>query len=96
MVVLLCRLEAFSVSKVPITSLSLRINIIIRDSYAAKALTPYGLPPIIFIYIFGIVNSANIALVSRNIIYIVVLIFIRMIFVKSSKSLKSSSLFLSL
>jgi hypothetical protein len=66
----------------------------IRGSYAAKALVLYDLPPATFTYIFGIINSANIALVSRNIIYIVVLISIRMIFVKSLKFLKSSSLFL--
>jgi hypothetical protein len=67
-----------------------------RDSYAAKALALYGLPLTTFIYIFGVINSINIALISRNIIYIIVLISARMIFVKSSKSLKSSSLFLSL
>jgi hypothetical protein len=75
-------------------SLSLRVGTIIRGSYAAKALASHGLPPTTFIYIFGIINSANIALVSRNTIYTAVLISARMIFVKSSKSLKSSSLFL--
>jgi hypothetical protein len=67
-----------------------------RGSYAAEALAPYGLPPTTFIYIFGVVNSAGVASVSRSTNYIVVLISARMIFVKSSKSLKSSSLFLSL
>jgi hypothetical protein len=67
-----------------------------RGSYAVKAPALYGLPPTTFTYIFGIVNSISIALVSRNTIYTVVLISVRMIFVKSSKSLKSSSLFLSL
>jgi hypothetical protein len=65
-----------------------------RGSYAAKTPASHGLPPITFIYIFGIVNSINIALVLRNIIYTVVLISARIIFIKSSKSLRSSSLFL--
>jgi hypothetical protein len=67
-----------------------------RGSYAVKTLVFYGLPSTTFIYIFGIVNNISIALVLRNTIYIVVLISIRIIFIKSSKSLKSSSLFLSL
>jgi hypothetical protein len=65
-----------------------------RDSYAAKTLVLYSLPLTTFTYIFGIINSANIAPVSRNIIYTVVLISIYIIFVKLLKSLKSSSLFL--
>jgi hypothetical protein len=67
-----------------------------RDSYAAKAPASYGLPPATFTYIFNIINSAGIAPVSRNTIYTAVLISARIIFVKSLKSLKSSSLFLSL
>jgi hypothetical protein len=67
-----------------------------RGSYAAEAPAPYGLPPITFTYIFGIVNSINIALVLRSIIYTAVLISTRMIFIKSSKFLRFSSLFLSL
>jgi hypothetical protein len=65
-----------------------------RDSYAAEALAFYDLSLITFIYIFDIINSASIALISRNTIYTVVLISIYIIFVKSSKSLKSLSLFL--
>jgi hypothetical protein len=65
-----------------------------RGSYAAEALALYGLPPATFTYIFGIINSINIAPVLRSTIYTAVLISTRMIFVKSSKSLKSLSLFL--
>jgi hypothetical protein len=65
-----------------------------RGSYATKAPVSYGLPPIMFAYIFGIVNSISIALILRNVIYTVILISARMIFIKSSKSLRSSSLFL--
>jgi hypothetical protein len=67
-----------------------------RGSYAAKTLAFYGLPPITFTYIFDIINNINIALISRSTIYTIILIFTYIIFVKSSKSLKSSSLFLSL
>jgi hypothetical protein len=67
-----------------------------RGSYAAKAPAPYGLPPATFIHIFGMINSTGVAPVSRSANYTAVLISARMIFVKSSKSLKSSSLFLSL
>jgi hypothetical protein len=65
-----------------------------RGSYAAKALTLYGLPPITFIYIFGVINNISITPVSRSTIYTAVLISTRIIFIKSLKSLKSSSLFL--
>jgi hypothetical protein len=65
-----------------------------RGFYAAKALAFYGLSPATFIYIFNIINSTDIALILRSIIYTVVLISARIIFIKSSKSLKFSSLFL--
>jgi hypothetical protein len=65
-----------------------------RGSYAAEALVPYGLPLTTFIYIFGIVNSISIALVLRSAIYTAVLISTYIIFIKSSKSLRSSLLFL--
>jgi hypothetical protein len=67
-----------------------------RGSYAAKTLAPYGLPPATFTHIFGVVNSTSIAPVLRSTVCTVVLISARMIFIKSSKSLRSSSLFLSL
>jgi hypothetical protein len=67
-----------------------------RGSCAAEALAPHGLPPTTFTHVFGVVNSTGIAPVSRSANYTIVLISARMIFVKSSKSSKSSSLFLSL
>jgi hypothetical protein len=67
-----------------------------RGSCAAKALAPHGLPPATFTHVFGVVDGAGVAPVSRSAVYTAVLISARMIFVKSSKSSKSSSLFLSL
>jgi hypothetical protein len=65
-----------------------------RGFYAVKAPAFYGLPSATFTYIFGIINNTSIALVLRSAIYIAVLISTYIIFIKSSKSLKSSSLFL--